>query len=305
MKKTIFTVALAMLAIFANAQTPADFVPYKTTSLRLPSVPIVVSDPYFSIWSPFDKLNDGTTRHWTNEEKPLDGMLRVDGVTYCFMGEGTRQVLESIVPMADEGSWEAKMTRQEPAVGWEKPDFNDSEWKTAKGAFGTNDQAYVRTPWRETNSDLYLRRTFELTEEDLKNDLYFVYSHDDVFFMYVNGTKVADTGETWVNGVRLKADKSLLHVGKNVIATHTHNTTGGAYTDFGLYKNVATQIPDMRKAEQKSVSVMATSTYYTFKCGPVELDVVFTAPQIINDLDLMSSPINYISYQVRDRKSVV
>ncbi len=47
------------------------------------------------------------------------------------------------------------------------------------------------------------------------------------------------------------------------------------------------------------MDVLACNTYYTFKCGPVELDLVFTAPQIINDYDLLSSPINYISYQVR------
>ena len=50
---------------------------------------------------------------------------------------------------------------------------------------------------------------------------------------------------------------------------------------------------------------MATSTYYTFTCGPVELDVVFTAPQLIDDLDLLSTPINYVSYHVRslDKKT--
>ena len=52
-------------------------------------------------------------------------------------------------------------------------------------------------------------------------------------------------------------------------------------------------------AVQKSVDVLATNTYYTFACGPVELDVVFTAPMLINDYDLLSTPINYISYQVR------
>lgn len=299
MKKLLLSVALLASVLCASAQTAEIFRPYKSTDLRLPSVPVVVSDPYFSVWSPFDNLNDGTTRHWSNEEKPLDGMLRVDGETYYFMGTGVNETLQSIVPMADEGPWEAKMTRRTPADGWEKADFDDSKWRTGRGAFGTRDQDYIHTPWSETNSDLYLRRTFDLTEEDLKEDLYIIYSHDDVFFMYVNGVKVADTGETWVNGVRMKVANGLLKPGKNIIATHTHNTTGGAYTDFGVYKNVSKQIPGLKKAVQKSVDVLATNTYYTFACGPVELDLVFTAPQIIDDYDLLSSPINYISYQVR------
>lgn len=297
---------MLFLSTFANAQTDDVFKPYKTTDLRMPSVPIILSDPYFSIWNPFDKLNEGALRHWSNAEKPIDGMLRVDGKTYCFMGTGSHEVLEAIVPMADEGPWSAMMTRRQPAKGWEKPDFNPgAEWREAKGAFGSRDQENVNTRWEAANSDIYLRREFNLTQEDLNSDLYIVYSHDDVFYMYLNGKKVADTGETWVNGVRMKVDKSLLKVGRNVIATHTHNTTGGAYTDFGVFKNVAMEIPNLKMAEQKSVNVLATNTYYTFKCGPVELDLVFTAPHIMNDYDLLSAPINYISYQVRstDKKA--
>lgn len=298
--------AMIAVAIYSKAQTADVFKPYKATELRMPSVPVLLSDPYFSIWSPYDKLNEGSLRHWANDEKPIDGLLRVDGTTYCFMGTGSHEVLEAIVPMADQGPWTAMMTRKTPASGWEKPDFTtDSNWREAKGAFGSNDQENVHTRWDEGNSDIYVRREFNLTAEDLKSDLYIVYSHDDVFFMYLNGAKVADTGEKWVNDVRIKVDKSLLKVGKNIIATHTHNTTGGAYTDFGVYKNVAMPMQNMQMAEQKSVDVLATNTYYTFKCGPVELDLVFTAPQIINDYDLLSSPINYISYQIRstDKKT--
>ena len=72
-----------------------------------------------------------------------------------------------------------------------------------------------------------------------------------------------------------------------------------AYTDFGLYRNKSAENVNAEKAVQKSVDVMATSTYYTFGCGPVELDLVFTAPMLIDNYDLLSSPINYISYQVR------
>ena len=308
MKKLLMSVAVFATALFANAQTPADFVPYKSTKLRLPSVPLVVSDPYFSIWSPYDKLNDGDTRHWTNDEKPLEGLLRVDGKTYRFMGSKDKYLLESIVPMADEVRWKAQYTRKNPGAGWEKPDFNASGWKEGEAAFGSPDLSFVSTRWSEENSDLYVRRSFDLTEEDLKNDLYLVYSHDDVFELFINGTSVVNTGETWREGIKLHLTddmKKLLKPGKNVIASHCHNTTGGAYTDFGLYKNLARSNEQIMQAEQKSVSVLATSSYYTFVCGPVELDVVFTAPMLINDYDLLSMPINYISYQVRstDKKT--
>ena len=296
---------LLCLAMFAGlttwAQSPEFFKPYQKTDLRVPSVPLIVSDPYFSIWSPYDKLTDGSTRHWTNDEKPLQGWLRVDGVPYSFMGVDT-DVFDAIAPMADEGGWEARYSREKQAAGWEKPGFNDSSWKTGKAAFGTADLSFVRTEWNDLNSDLYVRRVVDVTADDLEQDLMIIYSHDDVFEMYINGTKVADTGEIWREGIRLPLEgelKKLLKPGKNIIATHCHNTTGGAYTDFGLYRQMKPKAGAVQLAQQKSVSVLATSSYDTFTCGPVELDVVFTAPMLINDYDLLSAPANYISYQVR------
>lgn len=56
---------------------------------------------------------------------------------------------------------------------------------------------------------------------------------------------------------------------------------------------------DGEPAVQKSVNVLPTQTFYTFGCGPVELDLVFTSPLLLDDLDLMSTPVNYISYRVR------
>ena len=302
MRKLFISMLAFVASVAALAQNTETFKPYKSTALRLPSVPLVVSDPYFSIWSPYDKLTDGDTRHWTNDEKPLEGLLRVDGKTYRFMGSSERSVLESIVPMADEGPWTGLYTRQTPNAGWQAPDFDAQGWKKGQAAWGSDGLSFVRTHWRDKNSDLYVRRTFSLTSADLSSDLWLMYSHDDVFEIYINGTKVADTGETWREGVKLHLTpelKRLLKEGKNVIAAHCHNTTGGAYTDFGLYRNILTPNADVQTAKQKSVSVLATSTYYTFACGPVDLDVVFTAPMLINDYDLLSSPVNYISYQVR------
>lgn len=283
------------------AQTADLFKPYRTTDLRLPSVPLVVNDPYLSIWSPYNQLNEGITRHWTNDEKPMQGWLRVDGVTYCFMGVD-RDVFDAVAPMADATGWTGRYTRQKQQDGWQKPNFNDSSWQMGQAAWGSPGLNFVRTEWKEENSDLYVRREIDLSAADLSEDLMMIYSHDDVFELYINGTKVADTGEIWREGIRLPLTselKKLLKPGKNLIAAHCHNTTGGAYTDFGLYKTLKPKAGNVQQARQKSVDVLATNTYYTFECGPVELDAVFTAPMLIDDYDLLSAPVNYISYQVR------
>ncbi|MCR5271349.1 MAG: DUF4965 domain-containing protein [Prevotella sp.] len=301
MKKVFLFGAMFLSALAAKAQGQDTFKPYQPTDLRLPSVPLIVSDPYFSVWSPYNELNEGTTRHWTNDEKPMQGFVRVDGQTYCFMG-ADRDRYETIVPMANEEAWTARYTREKQANGWQKNDFNDSNWQEGKAAFGSPDLSNVRTHWSNEHSDLYVRRTINIDAKDLNEDLVLTYSHDDVFEIFINGTKVASTGETWREGVTLKLDSKLkkhLKPGKNIIAAHCHNTTGGAYTDFGIFKVKKADAFNIKQATQKSVDVLATSTYYTFTCGPVELDVVFTAPMLIDDYDLLSAPANYISYQVR------
>ena len=61
MKKLLAIMALSV-GLLANAQTVDLLKPAKDIALRAPSVPIIVSDPYFSIWSPYDKLMEGSTQ---------------------------------------------------------------------------------------------------------------------------------------------------------------------------------------------------------------------------------------------------
>ncbi|OGV60975.1 MAG: glutaminase [Lentisphaerae bacterium RIFOXYA12_FULL_48_11] len=54
--------------------------------LRPPSAPLVACDPYFSIWSPGNNLNDVDTTHWTGKPHRLSSSAIIDGKPYRIMG---------------------------------------------------------------------------------------------------------------------------------------------------------------------------------------------------------------------------
>lgn len=154
MKRTSLILLVCCLWILNVSCGSGDlFQADKKNALRAPSYPLIMIDPYTSVWSFTDNLNEDVTRHWTGKEQSLLGVLEVDGIAYRFMG------------------------KESPAED---------------------------APERFTTA-----------------------------------------------------------------------------------------------AVQQSVNVLPTQTYYTFACGPVSLDLVFTAPLLLDDLDRMSTPVNYISWQVR------
>lgn len=53
---------------------------------RPPSVPLVVNDPFMSVWSGADALYDTWPTHWTGQVKAICGLIRVDGRVYRWCG---------------------------------------------------------------------------------------------------------------------------------------------------------------------------------------------------------------------------
>jgi len=297
MKRIFGFIALCLFAVGINAQD--IYKPSKEIALRAPAVPLITSDPYLSIWSPYNTLTEGNSQHWTGEEHPLIGAVRVDGKVYRFMGKG-KQNLPAVVPMTKSEAWEGSYTFRRPDGNWMDVNYDDNEWRKGKAAFGSNGTKRMKTRWDSKN--IWIRRTFEINEDLSKEDLVLIYSHDDVFTLYLNGEKIVETDYEWKDDVMLELNAGLkkkLRKGKNVIAVHCENRGGGAYVDFGIFRKEKESYNFDLEAVQKSVNVLPTQSFYTFTCGPVELDLVFTAPLLLDDLDLVSTPINYISYRVR------
>lgn len=93
----------------------------------------------------------------------------------------------------------------------------------------------------------------------------------------------------------LRVDGSVYRfMGKEKLPSDSTASSGSRFKDF--FKKTAKQL---------SATVMPTQTFYTFECGPVELDVIFTAPFLMDDLYTFTSPFNYVTFQARSKDGEV
>jgi hypothetical protein len=79
-------------------------------TLRPPAVPLIVNDPYLSVWSMSDKLTDDWSKHWTGTNHPMCGLIRIDGQVYRFMG-GSFYFTTLDFPVIEQTSLEVTPTR--------------------------------------------------------------------------------------------------------------------------------------------------------------------------------------------------
>jgi hypothetical protein len=270
-------------------------------SLRPPAYPLISIDPYTSVWAMQDSLSGAPTRHWTDQPHSLRGIIRVDGEPISFLGEEIPTHRTYLPLVGSDGLWNVSF--EKPSNGWQRQGFDDSSWETVTGSLGTFESAV--NEWSE--GSVWVRRNFtieDINSLDLQN-LKLNMFHDDNVKVYINGVLAFQT-EGWVSEPQVfdLADEAIaaLQEGKNVLAIRGDNTAGGAYLDAGLVEQIPSEV-SLSKAKQISAEVEATQTTYTFEAGPVALTTTFTAPLLMDNLDLTSRPVNYVTFDVESTDS--
>lgn len=147
-------------------------------------------------------------------------------------------VVTPLVPAADTGASTWRMTMTAPEEDWFGPGFDDSKWTASRSGFGSpgTPGAVIGTEWK--TKDIWIRREFELTGDSFENVQLWIH-HDNNAEIYLNGVLACRlTGWTTDYEPREIATEArrALRAGRNVIAIHCNQETGGQYIDAGLVR---------------------------------------------------------------------
>ncbi|HSV16205.1 MAG TPA: hypothetical protein VLI90_18225, partial [Tepidisphaeraceae bacterium] len=142
-------------------------------------------------------------------------------------------------PRFEPAIWRYTLNR--PAEGWQAPGFDDVDWRTGRGAFGTAGTPGITINSNWSTADIWLRRAFVLptTALDVPATQLLVFHDEDVeiYFDGVLAARAAGFVRDYEPMEILPEARRLLKPGGSItVAVHCHQTIGGQGIDVGLTK---------------------------------------------------------------------
>ena len=157
-----------------------------------------------------------------------------------------------LIPSAEFSESEWRYTLESPSDDWTSLGFDDLSWPTGQAGFGTPDApaSIVRTNW-ETN-ELWLRKTFNLTDREALTQPYFRIHHIENVEIYLNGNQLLRLPLSTNQYVEVELDEDaldLLNEEENLLAVYAQKPVPGfvltpvtgQYIDLGFYNRTALQ----------------------------------------------------------------
>ena len=175
----------------------------------------------------------------TDVETECNGFLTYDRAVLKMDAQRVRfanQRPPMLVPDGRLGSFGWRYCTARPETNWMAADYDAEDWKSGAGGFGTSKSpgVIVRTAWE--TPEIWLRREFMLPEgfrAPSKLSLY----HDEDAEVYLNGVlavKVTGYATSYSRFEIAPEARKALRAGRNVMAIHCRQSTGGQYVDAGL-----------------------------------------------------------------------
>jgi beta-galactosidase/beta-glucuronidase len=183
----------------------------------------------------------------TDVEIEVNGLMTYDRAILKMdadvIGKAARKLylpppkVTALVPTSEQTAQTWRYTTDKPADGWQKPDFDDSGWKSGPGGFGepSTPGSVVKTNWK--TNDIWLRREVDVKPFAAVHELALRIHHDEDTEVFLNGELIAKTTGYTTQYIEVPLDQKaveLLKGGKNTLAVHCKQTGGGQYIDVGL-----------------------------------------------------------------------
>lgn len=127
-------------------------------------------------------------------------------------------------------------TFSNPGSGWQTG--GGSGWQTGKAAFGAagTPPGGAATDWSgDDRQEIWLTHTFSATAAQAQLGVLLELCHDEDAEIYLNGERVLSTTGYITEYQLFSVSGTPLREGRNTIAIHCRNTTGGRFIDCGVY----------------------------------------------------------------------